>query len=67
LPQRFQQYVRHELPLWLYFALLGVAGTLVFGAYSWLLDSATDELRHFQSKPVQQAPLDGTKKSGSML
>jgi type VI secretion system protein ImpK len=67
LPQRFQQYVRHELPLWLYFALLGVAGALVFVAYSWLLDSAVDDLRHFQYKPAQQVPLDGSKKSGSML
>ncbi|UTH76604.1 type IVB secretion system protein IcmH/DotU [Chromobacterium sp. IIBBL 290-4] len=37
LPQRFQAYVRHELPLWLYFALLAVAGAGIFVAFRWLL------------------------------
>ncbi|QEL54869.1 type IVB secretion system protein IcmH/DotU [Chromobacterium paludis] len=37
LPQRFQAYVRHELPLWLYFALLAVAGAGIFVAFRWML------------------------------
>ncbi|WP_293766831.1 type IVB secretion system protein IcmH/DotU [uncultured Aquitalea sp.] len=37
LPQRFQAFVRHELPLWLYFALLAVVGSGIFLTYRWLL------------------------------
>lgn len=37
LPQRFQAFVRHELPLWLYFALLAVVGSGIFFTYRWLL------------------------------
>ncbi|WP_434630305.1 type IVB secretion system protein IcmH/DotU [Chromobacterium sp. CV08] len=37
LPQRFQAFVRHELPLWLYFALLAVAGAGIFVAFRWML------------------------------
>jgi type VI secretion system protein ImpK len=44
LPQRFQQYVRHELPLWLFFALLTVVGVVVFLIYLTLLDRNADEL-----------------------
>ncbi|WP_114155242.1 type IVB secretion system protein IcmH/DotU [Chromobacterium haemolyticum] len=39
LPQRFQAFVRHELPLWLYFALLAVVGAGIFVAYRWLLSN----------------------------
>ncbi|WP_159877041.1 MULTISPECIES: type IVB secretion system protein IcmH/DotU [Aquitalea] len=37
LPQRFQAFVRHELPLWLYVALLAVVGSGIFLTYRWLL------------------------------
>lgn len=37
LPQRFQAFVRHELPLWLYFALLALAAAAIWGTYHWLL------------------------------
>jgi type VI secretion system protein ImpK len=37
LPQRFQAFVRHELPLWLYFALLALVGAGLFIAYRLLL------------------------------
>ena len=67
LPQRFQQYVRHELPLWLFFALLGIVATIVFVAYTWLLNSASDDLKQLQSKPVPQVPLDTPGKPKSML
>jgi len=67
LPQRFQQYVRHELPLWLFFALLGIVGAIVFVAYTWLLNSATKDLKQLQSKPVMQMPLDAPGKPKNML
>lgn len=50
LPQRFQQYVRHELPLWLFFAILGVVASVVFFVYLWLLDARTDELVQRQAQ-----------------
>jgi type VI secretion system protein ImpK len=37
LPQRFQAFVRHELPLWLYFALLALVGAGLFITYRLLL------------------------------
>ncbi|WP_047391528.1 type IVB secretion system protein IcmH/DotU [Chitinibacter sp. ZOR0017] len=37
LPQRFQAFVRHELPLWMYFALLAVVATGIFITYHFLL------------------------------
>jgi type VI secretion system protein ImpK len=50
LPQRFQQYVRHELPLWLFFAVLGVVAAGVFFVYLWLLDARADELAQQQTR-----------------
>ncbi|BAK75950.1 type IV/VI secretion system protein, DotU family [Pseudogulbenkiania sp. NH8B] len=44
LPQRFQAYVRHELPLWLYFALLALAGAAIWGTYHWLLGRQLSKL-----------------------
>lgn len=37
LPQRFQNFVRNELPLWLYFALLAASGIGIFVVYRLLL------------------------------
>lgn len=37
LPQRFQAFVRHELPLWLYIALLALVGSGIFLTYRYLL------------------------------
>ncbi|NTV09531.1 MAG: DotU family type IV/VI secretion system protein, partial [Zoogloea sp.] len=57
LPQRFQQYVRNELPLWLFFALLGTAATLVFALYLWLLNGESKEFSASQARPpVLQVP-----------
>lgn len=56
LPQRFQQYVRHELPLWLFFALLAVVGVAVFLVYSTLLDNDVDELKSMQARPALTKP-----------
>lgn len=44
LPQRFQAFVRHELPIWLYFALLAVAAAAIWGSYRWLLGQQLAEL-----------------------
>lgn len=44
LPQRFQAFVRHELPLWLYFALLALAGAAIWGTYRWLLERQLSQL-----------------------
>ncbi len=44
LPQRFQAFVRHELPLWLYFALLAVVAVVIWGGYQWLLGQQLGKL-----------------------
>ncbi|MDR3409651.1 MAG: type IVB secretion system protein IcmH/DotU [Formivibrio sp.] len=46
LPLRFQQYVKNELPLWLYFALLSIVLVTVFVAYHFLLGGRTELLSH---------------------
>jgi len=56
LPHRFQQFVRHELPLWLFFALLASVGVIIFITYFWLLGNATTSLKDIQSKPSISAP-----------
>lgn len=56
LPQRFQQYVRHELPLWLFFALLALVGVGIFVIYMMMLDADVDELKRLQSKPGMSTP-----------
>lgn len=45
LPLRFQQYVKNELPLWLFFALLAVVLVAVFIAYHVILGGKVDVLR----------------------
>jgi len=67
LPHRFQQYVRHELPLWLFFALLAIVGVIVFAVYSWQLDGSIKELKQLQDKPLPQLPLDAPNKPRNML
>jgi type VI secretion system protein ImpK len=51
LPQRFQQYVRHELPLWLFFALLTAVAVGFFLTYSWLLNSSSEKLKQIDTTP----------------
>lgn len=46
---RFQEFVRHELPLWVFYALLGVVALVVFLAFSFLLGSKAKELIRLQS------------------
>jgi type VI secretion system protein ImpK len=67
LPQRFQQYVRHELPLWLFFALLAIVGAAVFLVYMWLLDAATDKLRSARPDVEAAAPFEKEPASGIKL
>jgi len=44
LPFRFNDYVRHELPLWLYFALLTGVAVVIFLLYHWILGGQSDAL-----------------------
>lgn len=57
LPQRFQQYVRNELPLWLFFALLALAASLLFFAFRWLLHGESEQLTLEQARPPIVTPL----------
>lgn len=60
LPQRFQHYVRNELPLWLYFALLAVVASGIFFLFQWLLQGESDELAQTQARSAINAPADGS-------
>jgi type VI secretion system protein ImpK len=66
LPQRFQQYVRNELPLWLYFALLAVVAVLIFLTYHLLLGNRIE--REFGPSPAVElhatAPATQTRAAG---
>jgi type VI secretion system protein ImpK len=42
LPQQFQGFIRNELPLWLYFALLALIGLIIFGTYRLFLGNQID-------------------------
>ncbi|HEY0846507.1 MAG TPA: type IVB secretion system protein IcmH/DotU [Noviherbaspirillum sp.] len=70
LPQRFQQYVRHELPLWLFFALLSLVGVGIFAVYTVLLDADAEELKRMQARPATSAAVSdrpaGGEKDGGM-
>lgn len=70
LPQRFQHYVRNELPLWLFFALLGVVATCLFFLFQWFLLGESDDLAQTQARPVLLLPASGhaieTPQPGSM-
>ena len=58
LPQRIQQYVRNELPMWLFFGLLAIVLSSLFGGYLWLLNERTDEMSRAQGRPLifEQSP-----------
>lgn len=45
---RFQEFVRHELPLWVFYAMLTLVAVLVFLAFTFLLGSRTKELNRLQ-------------------
>lgn len=65
LPQRFQQYVRHDLPLWLFFSLLAVVGVAVFLLYFTLLGSEASALQERQARPVPVASPVAPSPSGA--
>jgi type VI secretion system protein ImpK len=44
LPQRFQAYIRHELPIWIYIAFLFVVGAGIFITYRLLLSHELGQL-----------------------
>ena len=58
LPQRFQRYVRNELPLWLFFALLAVVATAIFFLFRSILGGESDDLTQAQARPALVVPGD---------
>lgn len=56
LPQRFQQYVRNELPLWLFFALLAIVAAALFFVFRWFLQGESEELAQAQARPALTVP-----------
>ncbi len=57
LPHKFQSYVRNDLPLWLFFALLGLIACLFFFSFRWWLSSGTETLVHKQKQPAMTKPI----------
>ncbi len=52
LPFKFNDYVRHELPLWLYFALLTGVAVVIFLLYFWLLGGQAASLTESVAPPA---------------
>ena len=55
LPFRFQEFVRHELPMWLFFALVAGLAVVIFLAYSYFLGNQADSLTVLPSTPAAAA------------
>lgn len=55
LPFKFQEFVRHELPLWLYYALLAVVCVAVFLGLHFMLGSQSGDLQVRYSQPATVA------------
>jgi len=53
---RFQEFVRHELPLWVFYALLALVGVLLFLGFTFLLGSRAQELNRLQGLASIQIP-----------
>lgn len=58
LPQKFQNYVRNDLPLWLFFAILGLIGCVFFFSFRWWLNAGTETLVQTQKRPAITAPIN---------
>ncbi len=58
LPLKFNEYVRHELPLWLYGALTAVASVAVFFVLHGLLEAQLAGFSSIKATPIEyrQAP-----------
>jgi type VI secretion system protein ImpK len=52
LPFKFQEFVRHELPLWLYFALLAIVCVVVFLGLHFMLGSQAGDLQARFAQPA---------------
>lgn len=55
LPFRFQEFVRHELPLWLFFALLAGVAVAIFFAYAHFLSNQAEDVSVLPSLPAEAA------------
>lgn len=56
LPLKFQEFVRHELPIWMYYTLLAVVAIVVFIAFHWQLGNKASALQ-VPATPSASAPL----------
>lgn len=66
LPFRFQEFVRHELPLWLFFALLAVVAVAVFIGYAYFLGNQAEQVSVLPNNPAEAAiSVPGAPPSGS--
>ena len=66
LPFRFQEFVRHELPLWLFFALLVAVAVAVFIGYTYFLGNQAEAVSILPNTPAEAAiPVPGAPPSGS--
>lgn len=52
---RFQEFVRHELPMWVFYALLVLVAIVVFLGFTFLLRSRVREVERLQSASVVAA------------
>jgi type VI secretion system protein ImpK len=61
IPLKFNEYVRHELPLWLYYALLAIVGVGVFIFLQWMLVTQLNRLpAAFDVAPASGSGLEST-------
>ena len=55
LPFRFQEFMRHELPLWLFFALLAGVAVAIFFAYTHFLGNQAEDVSVLPTMPAEAA------------
>jgi len=51
-PFRFQEFVRHELPLWLFYLLIGLVALLIFIGFSFILRAQVKNLARIGDRPA---------------
>jgi type VI secretion system protein ImpK len=58
IPLKFNEYVRHELPLWMYYALLAVIGVAFFLFFQWQLNNQMENFPALQTLASTQPAFD---------
>jgi type VI secretion system protein ImpK len=51
IPFKFNEYVRHELPLWFYYALIAIVAVSIFFSLQWRLDAKVANLHPSSADP----------------